>query len=107
MHHCKISSEGCFHCVPAFRLTLESCTGPLSLSFSLSLLICFFSLLLCLDFFTLCALSFLSFLLFLSLLFLRLWRAPELLLLSSSLLSMSMHLMDSSQRCNSTVLPLR
>lgn len=57
------------HSLEAGFLTLDSCTGPLSLS--LSRLFCFFSLLLRLDFFTLCALSLFSFFLFLSLLLFR------------------------------------
>ena len=78
--------------------TLDSWTGPFSLSLSRAFFR--FSLLLRFDFFTLCvlSLSLFSFLRFLSLPFFRLWRSSELLL-SLPLLSKSMHLMDSSQRC--------
>ena len=78
--------------------TLDSWTGPLSLSLSRAFFR--FSLLLRFDFFTLCvlSLSLFSFLRFLSLSFFRLWCSSELLL-SLPLLPMSMHLMDSSQRC--------
>ena len=77
---------------------MDSWTGPLCLSLSRAFFR--FSLLLRFDFFTLCvlSLSLFSFLRFLSLLFFLFWRSSELLL-SLPLLSMSMHLMDSSQRC--------
>ena len=78
--------------------TLDSWTGPLSLSLSRAFFR--FSLLLRFDFFTLCvlSLSLFSFLRFLSLPFFCLCRSSELLL-SLPLLPMSMHLMDSSQTC--------